>query len=59
MKKSDQFPRPETEKRTLAKMQKKVISELRFIKYILHVFYSAQAVWTVTHSKIMKWQPLR
>lgn len=59
MKKSDQFPRPETEKTTLAKMQKKVISELRFIKYILHVFYSAQAVWTVTHRKIMKWQPLR
>lgn len=59
MKKSDQFPRPETEKRTLAKTQKKVISELRFIKYILHIFYSAQAVRTMTHRKIMKWQPLR
>ena len=38
---------------------KKSISELRFIKYILHIFYSAQAVWTMTHRKINEMAPLK
>ena len=65
MKKSDQFPRSETEKRILNKMQKeksiselRFSSELRFIKYILHIFYSAQGVWTMTQEN-NEMSPLR